>query len=172
MVGWDIQRVEQPLTCDRYGPLDRKDNVILRISALIKMSLVRLRVGYCYTVMFYKMCDTPDDFILAEKREVETRVPSLCTCITFLCFTLFLRLSFPFKNTLISLSLSFLSPALTQGHCSRLLSSYLFLPLTQTQTCKRTNTHIRCHPCAFIYSLYFLIQFDEWVTAWHFIRQD
>lgn len=57
-----------------------------------------------------------------------------------------------------------------------LISFYLFSPLSfsfthaHSHTQKHTRSH--CHPHAFIYSLYFLIQFDEWVTAWHFIRQD
>ena len=91
------------------------------------------------------------------------------------CFTLFslanLSRTFKHKRTRAQAPAALISPIpLTQGHCSCLLSSHLIsLSVSHTQN---THTRSHCHPLAFIYSLYFLIQFDEWVTAWHFIRQD
>lgn len=81
--------------------------------------------------------------------------------------------TFEHKRTRAQAPTALISPIpLTQGHCSCLLSSHLIsLSLSLTHK-KHTHRRSHCHPLAFIYSLYFLIQFDEWVTAWHFIRQD
>lgn len=119
------------------------------------------------------MCNAPDDFILAEE-EIELRVlSSLCSLliqyITFLFYSFFLSLSVFHlllnklkRNTYLYRS-PFASLILTQGHCNCLPSSHLIscLSLSLTHTHIHKNTHSPCHPHAFIYSLYFLIQFDE-----------
>lgn len=104
----------------------------------------------------------------------ESAVPplfSVNTYITFLCYTFPPALSVFYlllnTNTLkqrrpphSSLQVSFPRLLLTAAGSHLILSLPLSLSFSHTHF-TYTKTHSHCQPHAFIYSLYFLIQFDE-----------
>ncbi len=115
------------------------------------------------------MCNTPDDFILAEG-EVELRVLSFLYPLSIHTSHFYILLSFfpplTFKHRRpprSSLQVSPFSLTLTQGHCSCLLSSHLISSslsrplslslffLSHTLAYTKTHTHTQPLPPACIY---------------------